>query len=94
MDYASDMLDTVTDLKVTLLHSGFGDQFLRPSQIIPPLMKPFVYLKHLTLNWVILGQFPCIDQLAQLLADPDFLPELEALSISEYPSWPDFFQYI
>jgi len=35
-----------------------------------------------------------IDPLAQHLVDPDFLPALEALSTSEYPFWPDFFQSI
>ena len=94
-DYVLDMLGTVTNLKVTpLLSTGFGDQLLRPSQTIPSFLKPFVYLQHLTLSWEILGQCPCIDQFAQHLPDPDFLPELEVLSISEYPSWPDFFQNI
>ena len=35
-----------------------------------------------------------VDLLAQVLVDPSFLPGLEALSISEYTSWPNFFQCI
>ena len=35
-----------------------------------------------------------LDQLAQHLVDPSFLPNLEVLTINEHPSWPDFFQYI
>jgi hypothetical protein len=93
--YVSDMLGTVTDLKVTpLQQTGFGPQLMHPSQTIPSFLKPFVYLQRLKLSWEIIGQCPCIDQLAQHLTDPDFLPELEALSISEYPSWPEFFQCI
>jgi len=89
------MLGTVTDLKVTpLQQTGFGRQCQRPSQTIPSFLKPFVYLRRLVLHWETLGQCPSIDQLAQHLADPAFLPELEALSFSEYPSWPDFFSHI
>jgi hypothetical protein len=45
------------------------------------------------LFWEI-GEATYVDQFAQHLPDPNFLPALEALSISEYPSWPDFSQNI
>ena len=91
-NYISDMLGTVTDLKVTpRLQTGFGPQLLRLSQTISSFLKPFVYLQRLTLNWEPIGQWTCINQLAQHLADPDFLPELETLLTSECSSWSKFF---
>lgn len=94
-DYVSETLGTVTDLKVAPLTVYSADQlqFRRPSRILS-FLKSFVYLKRLTLIWEKISEFTCVDQLAQHLVDPDFLPELEALSISEYPVWPDFFQCI
>lgn len=95
VDYVSETLGTVTDLKVALLtvYSDSQLQFFRPSRILS-FLKPFVYLKRLSLIWGKISDSTCVDQLAQHLVDPDFFPELEALSISEYPVWPDFFQCI
>ena len=64
------------------------------AQTIPSFLQPFVYLKHLKLFWEEISGSAGIDQLAQRLTVPDFLPELESLTISEYPSWPDFFRCI
>jgi len=94
-DYVSKTLGTVTEMRVSPLTAYSGDelQFRRPSRILP-FLNSFVYLKRLTLIWEKISESTCVDQLAQHLVDPDFLPELEALSISEYPVWPDFFQCI
>jgi hypothetical protein len=94
-DYVSETLGTVTNMKVAPLTVYSADQlqFRRPSRILS-FLKPFVYLKHLALFWDKIGEFTCVDQLAQHLVNPTFLPELEALSISEYPVWSDFFQCI
>lgn len=87
-DYISKTLGTVTRLVFLLRSSSFRHQKL------PQFLKPFVHLKHLKLLWQSTSQSPYIDRLAPHLADPDFLPELESLSITACPSWPDFFQYI
>ena len=94
-DYVSETLGTITDLEVGPLTVCPQEQlqFRRPSRILP-FLKPFVHLKRLTLLWAKIGEFTCVDQLAQHLVDPEFLPELEVLSISEYPVWPDFFHCI
>jgi len=91
-DYTSEMLGIVTDLNLEFgpIYCGFKD----PSQTIVLFLKPFVYLKNLILPRSTTINSNCIDQLAQHLVDPNFLPALEALSSSEYPLWPDFFQCI
>ena len=91
-DYISRMLGTVThlNLECNSPQSVFED----PSETIVPFVKPFVCLAHLKLFRSLLSEPSYIDQLAQHLVDPSFLPNLEALSINEHPSWPDFFQYI
>jgi len=91
-DYISEILGTVTDLSVECGSSYI--QFEAPQQTIISFIKPFVYLKNLTLFRSTTSKSNCTDQLAQHLVDPKFLPALEALSTSEYPIWPDFFQYI
>ena len=92
-DYVSKVLGMVTDLKVNHQHGG-GDGLQYPSQNILSFLQPFVHLKNLTLLWGKTGESTCIDQLAQHFVDPNFLPELRSLSITEYPSWPNFFQNI
>ena len=94
VDYVSNLLGTVTELNIGNEHLGRKDGYSYPSQRILSFLKPFAYLKHLKLLWGEISGSACVDQLAQLLPDPEFLPELEALSISEYPSWPEFFRYI
>jgi hypothetical protein len=64
------------------------------SGAIPSFLRSFVFLKCLELFCWKIGEATWIDQLAQHLPDPNFLPALEALSIAEYPSWPDLFQNI
>jgi len=91
-DYVPEMLGIVTDLNLEYRPSVSG--FEDPSQTIIPFLKPFVDLKNLTLFRSILDNSNWIDQLAQHLVDPNFLPALEALSSSEYPFWPDFFRCI
>ena len=88
----SEMLGTVTslNLKCYTPQSGFCDS----SQTIVSFLKPFVYLKRLNLHQSTIVQPTWIDQLAQQLVDPNFLPDLEALSTSRCPLWPDFFQGI
>ena len=88
-DYISKMLGTVTVLNLKHL-AGFQD----PSQTLASFLKPFAYLKSLTLFQSRIDAPVWTDQLAQQIMDPNFLPTLEALSTSEYPSWPDFFQCI
>ena len=89
IDYISKMLGTVTVLNLERV-GGFEG----PSQTIVSFLKPFVYLKSLTLSQSTIDAPVWIDQLAQQIVDPNFLPRLEALSTSEYPSWPHFFQCI
>ena len=91
-DYISRMLGTVTHLNLECVRSG--SVFEDPSETIIPFVKPFVSLAHLTLFRSLPSEPSYIDQLAQHLVDPNFLPNLEAISIDEHPSWPDFFQYI
>ena len=92
--YISRMLGTVTNMNlmgfVPEENSGFQD----PSEIMPSFIRPFVHLSHLNLLSLSANQPPCIDQLARHLVDPSFLPNLQSLSISEYPCWSDFFQHI
>jgi hypothetical protein len=88
VDYVSEILGTVTDLTV---NNGLTWFF---SEAISSFLRPFVFLKSLELFCWKIGEATCIDHLAQRLPDPNFLPALEALSIIEYPSWPDFFQNI
>ena len=91
VDLISEMLGTVTDLDLDCYTpSGFRDS----SQTMHSFLKPFVYLKRLKLHQSTISEPTWIDQLAQHLVDPNFLPELEALSTSHYPLWPDFFQHI
>jgi hypothetical protein len=92
MDYVSEMLGTVTVLTVDTGH--FIPWHWSPPEAILPFLRPFVFLKCLKLFCCSIGEATCIDQLAQHLPDPNFLPALEALLIAEYPSWPDFFQSI
>jgi len=92
-NYVSETLGTITDLNMTCKGSYLKEGFLYPSPTILSFLKPFLYLKGLTLLWErFTGSY--INQFAQHLADPNFLPELEVLSITEYPSWPEFFQII
>jgi len=92
-DYISEMLGTVTGLNLKC--GSYCIKFEDTEQTIVSFLKPFVYLKNLTLLLRATTNNPnLIDQLAQHLVDPNFLPALEALSTSEYPFWPDFFQYI
>ena len=92
VDYISEMLGPVTDLKVGTEGSYVNKQYASPT--ILSFLPPFAHLKSLTLLRPETGQSTWIDQVALHLADPDFLPKLEALSISEYPSWPSFFFHI
>jgi len=92
VDHISEMLGTVTDLNLQYLYTQRG--FLDPSQTIVSFLKPFMYLKRLVLFQSKISKPTHIDQFAQHLVDPNFLPVLDALTTSEYPSWPDFFQYI
>ena len=92
VDHISEMLGPVTDLKVESKRSVENKQYT--SQTMPSFLKPFAHLTDLTILQPDVGQFTWIDQVAPHLADPNFLPKLEALSISEYPSWPDFFLHI
>ena len=91
-DYISRMLGTVTHLNLECNSSQ--SVFEDPSDTLIPFVKPFVCLAHLKLFRSLLSEPSYIDQLAQHLVDPSFLPNLQALSINEHPSWPDFFQYI
>jgi hypothetical protein len=93
VDYVSEMLGTIIGLTV---NNGGSTPWQKwyPSEAIPSFLGPFVFLKCLELFCWKIGEATCIDQLAQHLPDPNFLPALEALSIAEYPSWPDFFQNI
>jgi hypothetical protein len=96
-DHVQAVLGTVTDLSVDNMEYDIGLNYGSSyhAQAIPPFLMPFVFLK--CLNLLVrqeIGQATSIDQLAQHLLDPNFLPELEVLSFSEYPSWPDFFQSI
>ena len=90
-DYISEMLGTVTALN---LECFYYFEFEDSPQTIVSLLEPFMYLKHLALSRLTTNFSSWIDQLAQRLVDPKFLPALEALSTSEHPFWPDFFQYI
>jgi len=89
IDYISKMLGTVTVLNLERV-AGFQD----PSQTIVSFLQPFVYLKSLTLPLSSIDEPVWIDQLTRKIVDPNFLPRLEALSTSEYPSWPHFFHSI
>ena len=91
-DYISRMLGTVTHLNLEC--NSHESVFEDPSETIIPFVKPFVCLAHLTLFRSLPSEPSYIDQLAQNLVDPSFLPHLEVLSIDEHPTWPDFFQYI
>jgi hypothetical protein len=93
VDYVSEMLGTVTDLTVNNGSSTPWETWYL-SEAISPFLRPFVFLKCLELFCCQIGEATCIDKLAQHLPDPNFLPALEALSIAEYPSWPDFFRNI
>ena len=86
------MLGTVTD--IDLQCTGGDDTFQDPLETILPFIKPLVFLEHLKLCPSLPNEPKFIDQLAQQLVDPNFLPQLKDLFISEHPSWPDFFQYI
>lgn len=86
-----EMLGTVIDLKVEKM-SFRGKQY--SSDTITSFLKPFMHLKCLTLLCPETGDSTWIDQVAPHLADPNFLPNLEAITFSEYPSWLDFFFYI
>ena len=92
MDGISEVLGTVTDLNLKGFPALRGPH--DSSQTIHSFVKPFVYLKRLTLRQPTIGEATWIDQLAQHLVNPNFLPELEALSTSECPLWPVFFQNI
>jgi hypothetical protein len=90
VDYVSEMLGTVTDL--TLNNPPSISR--QPWYPLQSFLRPLMFLKCLEpLFWEI-GEATYVDQFAQHLPDPNFLPALEALSISEYPSWPDFSQNI
>ena len=92
MDYISRVLGTVTDID---LHSSNNEKiFQDPLETILPFIKPLVFLEHVKLCPSMPSEPKFIDQLAQHLVDPKFLPKLKDLFISEHPSWPDFFQYI
>jgi len=90
MDYISKVLGTVTQLDLEL-HNG--ELFQTTPQAILSFLKPSVYLRGLTL---FRPKSVDLDKLTRLLTTcgSDVLPELEALSISEYPFWFIFFQYI
>ena len=92
MDYISRVLGTVTD--IDLQGSGSESIFQDPLETILPFIKPLVFLEQLKLCPSLPNEPKYIDQLAQHLVDPNFLPKLRCLSISEHPSWPDFFRYI
>ena len=91
-EYISRMLGTVTHLNLEC--NSHESVFEDPSETIIPFVKPFVCIAHLKLFRSLLSEPSYIDQLAQHLVDPSFLPKLEALSIDEHPCWPDFFRYI
>ena len=91
-DYISTMLGNVTGLD--LIRYGYHDAFKNLAETILSITKPLVSLSHLTLFHSQTNETICVDLLAQHLIDPSFLPKLETLCISEYPSWPDFFRYI
>jgi hypothetical protein len=90
VDYVSEMLGTVTGL--TLNNSTSFSR--RPWYPLPSFLRPLMFLKRLELFFREIGEATYVDQFAQHLPDPNFLPALEALSIAECPSWPDFFQNI
>ena len=92
MDYISRVLGTVTD--IDLQRSRPTNEFQDPLETILPFIKPLVFLKHLKLCPSMPSEPKFIDQLAQHLVDPKFLPKLKDLFISEHPSWPGFFRYI
>ena len=83
------MLTTVTDLNL-LWNNPSGD-FYDLSGAMPSFIKPFVCLERLTISQSLPCTTPHIDQVAQCLVEPSFLPRLESLTITEYPSWPHFF---
>jgi hypothetical protein len=93
VDCVSEKLGIVTALNVK---SQKGNRQYLPysPQGLPSFLKPFVYLKHLTLPFGDINAPTCIDQLAQYLSESYFLPGLEVLVTFAYPIWPDFFQYI
>ena len=92
MNHISRVLGTITALNLEC--SSSESVFQDPSETMLPFIKPFVCLEHLTLFATIASEPICIDQLAQHFVDPDFLPKLKCLSIPEYLSWPNFFQYV
>ena len=96
ISYISRMLGTVTNMNLMGFVLEENSRFQDPSEIMPSFIRPFVHLSHLNLLSLSANQHqpPCIDQLARHLVDPSFLPNLQSLSISEYPCWSDFFQHI
>ena len=94
IDHISSMLGNVTELVLIRDDPEVEDALQDPLETVLTFIKPFAHLKHLTLFPSRASEHAWIDQLAEQLVDPSFLPKLESLSISDYPSWPDFFQYI
>jgi hypothetical protein len=98
MGDVTEQLGTVIELNMKssgrhIFYCFFTD--FRPSpDTISTFLNPFKHLKRLTLPFATMDRPTHVDHFARHLVDPHFLPELEALSISEYPSWSHFFQYI